>query len=408
MAVLERMYNTNYKGFDFLFLSETTESGKKTVAHEYPNSNRRFTEELGEIPPKFSMSTVVYGTIDKRIEFENVLRSKGTGQLSHPFYGVIDNVMATTYTVNSTQKEVGVFNFSINFEVSSTDFVHVITTIDEQTVSKNAVDVREEIYDDFSGSYEVPETVSGFDAVVESVTEAFDTIKSNIKDIINPIQEKAAEFNSVVNDAISNVNTIVQNAETLKNTFSSVYTSVLNIVDIPNKLENYWNSLLSYKSVLGIPLSNALKRDTSRRIEISNNVSLIEEQVRLVALISTYEVIAYKELKTSNEINESKEFLNEQYEINLNDNIDNDGLLLIDNLDTRNAFATLKNNTTEILNDKLVNSWKISTLNSNLSSFSILSYKYYNSIDNIDTIINMNENLNSSGFRRDVDILISE
>ena len=319
--------------------------------------------------------------------------------------------MSTTYTCSSIQKEVGIFNFSINFEVSSTDFIHVITSIDKRDISKNTLDSMEAIYDDFGGSYIPPTTVSNFEAVVEAVTDVFETIKTNIKNVVNPIQEKAAEFNTVVNNAINDVNTIVQTAETLKDTFSSVYTSVLNIVDIPNKLESYWNSLLGYKSILGIPLSTSLKRNTSRRIEKADNISLIQEQVRLIALSSMYEVMAYKDMKTTDEINESKQFLNEQYDINLNDNIDEfeeDVILIVNNLDTRNKFGTLKDNTIEVLNIKLVNSWKVSNIDPGLSSFSLLSYKYYNNIDNINTLINLNEDLNSSGFRHSVDIIISE
>ena len=124
-----------------------------------------------------------------------------------------------------------------------------------------------------------------------------------------------------------------------------------------------------------------------------------------------YEVMAYKDMKTTDEINESKQYLNEQYDININDNIDKfeeDTLLIVNNLDTRNKFATLKDNTIEVLNVKLVNTWKVSNIDPGLNSFSLLSYKYYNNIDNINTLINLNEDLNSSGFRHSVDILISE
>jgi len=412
MPVLDSLYHASFKGFKFLFLNESATAGKKTISHEYPNSDIRFTEELGKIPHKFSMVVIIHGTIDKRIEFEDILSSEGFGQLIHPFYGVIDNVMSTTYTISSSQKEVGVFNFNINFEVSSTDFIHVVETINEQSISENSSDVCDEIYDDFSGSYVEPETVSGFQAAVESVTNTLEAIQTNIKNVINPIQEAAAEFNKIVNNVIGEVNDIIQSGKALKDTFSSVYISILNIVDLPNKLERFWNDLLSYGKVLDIPLSTSItassKRNTVARIEIANNVSIIQEQVRLVALASIFESVAFKDMKTADEIIEAKEFLDIQYNTIINNSIDDSeegSILLINNTILRNKFATLRNNTIEVLNDKLVNAWKIENINPGLNSFSLLSYKYYNNIDNVDTLINLNEDLNSSGFRHSVDIL---
>lgn len=407
MTVLDKLHNASFKGFDFLFLSESTTSGKKTVSHEYPNSNKRFTEELGEIPPKFSMRAIVHGTIDKRTEFENKLRSKGSGVLFHPYYGFIDNVMATTFTSSTSQTEVGVFNFDINFEVISTDFIYVIETVDEFAVTNAADAAKEAVADDFAEKY-VPPTKSGFRAAVDAVTGTIEAIQDGLKRIVNPIREAAANVNKVINEVTGEINDIVQTGEQLKNAFSSIYTGVLNIVEIPYKLESFWDSLIDYKSVLGIPLSTALDRSTSGRVEVANNTALVEEQARLTALASEYESIAYKDMKTSDEINDAKEYLNANYEINLNDNVDNypeDALLIVDNLEVRNAFATLKNNAIEVLNQKLVNSWKVNTINSHLTSFSLLSYRYYRNIDNVNTLINLNEDLNSSGFRHNVDIL---
>ena len=57
--VLTYSHTASFKGFEFLFLTETTSSGKKTISHEYPNTDKRFVEEVGIIPKKIQMKKIM-------------------------------------------------------------------------------------------------------------------------------------------------------------------------------------------------------------------------------------------------------------------------------------------------------------------------------------------------------------
>ena len=87
------------------------------------------------------------------------------------------------------------------------------------------------------------------------------------------------------------------------------------------------------------------------------------------------------------------------------DEFDDNPELISKEIEIRNNFNTLKNNTNKVLNEKLANAWNVVSVTEPITSMTLLSYRYYGNIDNIDTIINLNKNLNTSGFKHPADIL---
>ena len=121
-----------------------------------------------------------------------------------------------------------------------------------------------------------------------------------------------------------------------------------------------------------------------------------------------YESISYKDIDTTDDINNYKNKLNEDYKSNMIDFIDefdDNPELISKEIEIRNNFNTLKNNTNKVLNEKLANAWNVVSVTEPITSMTLLSYRYYGNIDNIDTIINLNKNLNTSGFKHPADIL---
>ena len=104
MSVLEQLQPASFRGIPFLVNAETKTGGKKTVTHEYVGSDKRFTEELGLLPPSFSIEAVIHGNeaISTRLLLEDALDEPGLGILVHPVYGAIE-VKSTIYSVNSNQ-----------------------------------------------------------------------------------------------------------------------------------------------------------------------------------------------------------------------------------------------------------------------------------------------------------------
>lgn len=418
-TVFESLQTASYAGYEFLYDNESETGGKNVVIHRYPNSDKIYIEEFGVNPPEFSMNAIIHGNINDRISFVNNINQKGSHVLVHPIYGTIENVVVTNYTTGFNLKEVGIFRFTIDFKITNPlPIAPNVKKKDVNLISSGAIDSRESLFDNLKDKYIPPGSIDAYTAVKDQVVGVVNTVKDSITKITTPINDAVAEFNKVSNYILSNVDAIIQTGEGLKNTFLSLYSSVLNIVDIPSKLESYWDSLVNFgkeynssTSSYDEPSSANLKSDTQKRDEIKINATIIDESVRLNAVISLNEAIAYKDDNTVREINDNKEYLNYIYNENINEIFDyfeddeDQDILLVNDPTLRSIITTLRNNTSIILNEKIVNAWRIVNVRTNPISFSLISYKYYESLDNIDTLITVNKNLNVSGFKENVNIL---
>jgi hypothetical protein len=131
------------------------------------------------------------------------------------------------------------------------------------------------------------------------------------------------------------------------------------------------------------------------------------------SVVSLPESIVAKNQLTTEEIIVDRNYINREFDENVNNIFDyyyndifyNDLLFIVNDQQTRDQLILLKNYTNIVMNDKIQNSWKIRVVNTNLTSFSLLSYRYYGNIDYLDDIMNLNKDKNSSAFRNDVNIL---
>jgi len=74
-------------------------------------------------------------------------------------------------------------------------------------------------------------------------------------------------------------------------------------------------------------------------------------------------------------------------------------------MDVRDEMMKLKIQSRNLINLKLQNVWKVVEKKSNLTSLSLQTYNYYESLDNIDDIVGINNDLNSSNFKGNLKII---
>ena len=112
LTIWENYQTASFRDVAFILNNEETHDGRKTVSHEFVNSDRRFVEDLGRMPTVFRIEGFVHGVpgFSERDALKQALNKKGVGRLIHPVYGSVD-VVAESYTVASTMKSAGRFNF---------------------------------------------------------------------------------------------------------------------------------------------------------------------------------------------------------------------------------------------------------------------------------------------------------
>ena len=126
MALRDELKISSFKGAEFLWRSVGTQSGRKTVTHEYPNSDFRVVEDLGALPKIFTIEAEIAepNAGAQASKLEAALESKGAGILVHPRLGRLD-VTAKPYTMNDRLTNIGIVFFSMTFERSEVDLLAV-------------------------------------------------------------------------------------------------------------------------------------------------------------------------------------------------------------------------------------------------------------------------------------------
>ena len=117
MPYTDRYKNASYKGHLFQIVDHNYNGGKKGKDSDYANLDGGSADDLGNKQRAFQVNAIAGGeNFDVvRTELENVLRSKGTGELILPYHPPI-NALASKWSVKEgIVSGEGVAQISIDF-----------------------------------------------------------------------------------------------------------------------------------------------------------------------------------------------------------------------------------------------------------------------------------------------------
>ena len=406
MSVIENLQTASFRAISFLVNVETKTGGKKVVTHEYVNNNKRFTEELGQLPPSFSIQAIIHGedAIQRRFDLERVLNLPGLGDLVHPVYGNI-KVKSTTFIVSSNQREIGRFNFTINFESSEENITVQPDISTNSAVSSAAEDARTSLFNAIEEDYLEPEIPDTVDDSGNKLTEILEDVNEEISSTVNAVQDNVSEFTQIINETLTDVFTIVQQGVKLKSALESVYGSALKVVNTPQSLYEAWLNITNFgfADIRG-------KVNTTYRVNKENNSSVMNEHTRVNALINLYEATVYRDFETDQDLQNAQDTLDELFTRLMRDfdeDIDTTLNVLAKDSDVRQKMSDLRTITRQVLEQKEKNVWKVVTINPGLSSMALTSYRYYESLDNLNLIKTLNPNINWSNANQEIQAVSS-
>lgn len=420
MKVFEQLHTASYEGFEFLISAETNNSGKKIVSHEYPNSDRRYSEELGKIPARFTLDVIVHGDINHRLRFETILQKPGLGTLSHPIYGNL-TVMASTYSVSSDQTKIGEFRFAIIFEVSEANITPSVGAPSNSGVSSKTVTAQSYTMDALQNNYTPPTGIDGYNDVQETTENWLDELNDGIKTIVNPVQDNVNTLTRKISDARRNILTVAQNAETFRTTLEDLYSSISDCTETPADLKGYWDRLIGFNFISStlslydnlsmdldgssvVPSSSNLKVDTVKRAALAKNRRVIEDSISYVTLINLAEALVYQDVETDRDIDNIRQRLNGLFDALMKDmpslqaSIDRESEISVDD-NTRSSMYDLRESLNNLLDQREANVWKTVDINSKGHTSIVLeTYKRLGNIDDLDLIKALNPGASGFGF----------
>jgi prophage DNA circulation protein len=417
-TVFEDLLTASFRGVTFPVNVERVQAGKKTITHEYPDSDRRFTEEQGKIPPKFSLEAWISDpdAISKRIRLENAFDQPGRGWLVHPIYGGIF-VMATTRDGELRQTELGLFRLNLNFEVSEAD----ITVTKAEPTSKYVAGIAvtkamSDATDAFAAKYAATTgTADTLSAVTFStvpggaerqrlataVTATFEAYKAAADETLDPDPDKLATFRNIINSNLAKVYTVVQKAEDMKQALVDTYTTLTNVVSAPARLIEVWRSLLTF--------SFATPENLTTVPEIRSTIhrSIQEQQTHIVALAGLTAALSDADYDTQTEVEAANAEFNNAFDqivregeaVPVPRELRASATPLVEDPAVLASLLELKSVFTAVMQLKEQQAWKIGTSPLRRTSFKLLTYQHYGALDNLDTIFELNAGtLNGANF----------
>lgn len=329
----------SFKGVSFSVRSESTsEAGRKLVLHEYVNSSERFVEDQGQIPPKFSIRAFVHGVdfLARAGRLEQALNEEGPGQLSMPVFGVIE-AYAGAYSKDASQQSVGEISYTIPFFAGRPAPGPSISRVGIEDVYQAGDEARAAIESIFSELYPAPETSANSVASIGDLNNIVDNIQNTIETIL-PVEDLEKVFRTV--------DTITLNSAKLVRDASALGSlSFAGTPDVPG----IWQQIslgLSRVSALGngigqlalltnlgggLSLSiNDVNRSvsvdpnspeiplwpatTKQRIDRNTARTTMAQSNRIASLVGLYEVAAGRSYTTDDEVNTTRNILEDLHE----------------------------------------------------------------------------------------------
>ena len=317
----------SFKGVSFSVRSETSsELGRKLILHEYVNSDERFVEDQGQLPPKFSIRAFVHGDdfIARSNRLEQVLNEIGSGRLSLPTFGVFE-AFAGAYSKDASQQSVGEISYTLPFFVGRPAPGPTVSRVGIEDVFQAGDQARAILEDIFSVLYPVPQTsinsiaaIGDLNNIVNDINNAIKTIllAEDLERIFRIVETVNLNTANLVNDPESLASILFLGVPEIPGLWQQISLALSKIIDTGDGVEQ-----LSLLTNLGGGLSlsiNDINRSTSvdktsseiplwppttrQRIDRNTAREVIVQANRVASLAGVYEVAAARLYKTDDEI----------------------------------------------------------------------------------------------------------
>jgi len=386
MTILDELQEASFKGARFLIRSGSTAGGRKTVTHEYPNTDRRYVEDLGALQQTFSITGITHGKgsdyFVQRDNLINALNEGGSGELVHPFLGTF-TVTSKPFTLSEDTTELGVANFSMTFERSDASIFPAQATSNKSLINRLSGNVTSSIQNDIGNIFNVSrQFASNFTDGVSILNEVVQAFQLG-SDIIFKVTDQISPFNSTVDTFERNINQNITDPVNLGSDLTNIFNEYALLGTTPENQFTLDRNLFDFGAT-----REPILPTTVQRVQRIENRDIIDSAMRTNALALAYNITTDLTLDNVNQIDETAAILDDQYNFIIDDN----------NLsnDTVNILKDLRVEVRKFLDNERVTAFRIADVDTQEISTTLLAYQYYGNLDNVDQLIELNNTINTS------------
>lgn len=376
MTLLEELLPASFRGVPFLLDVTTTSGGRKTVTNEFPNSNRRFVEDLGLLNKSFAITGTITGPnyAFKRDALILALEKEGTGILIIATLGVF-NVVSTTYTLSERMTALGDATFTMNFEVAQDSLV---PTPIQGALSSIFSSVTEAIALLETTVFQVI-SITRSDNFIDALSkvDSFLQTLGALTNIFVTESDTFDDFSKELTNFVDNSSQILTNTALLGTATSSLFNTLNSSVATPQDGVTLFENLYNFGDD-----DTDLAIDTFSLNERTANRNRLNGAYQTLALLMNYQNVAQIDFLTVDDINAQRESLDAQFEkINSNPAIAESD---------KSALLTARNEVRSFLDKESLRAFKITDFDTKDTTITELTYRLYGNLDNLQNLINLN------------------
>jgi prophage DNA circulation protein len=392
MADSDQIINGFYKTIPIRINSGSVSGGRKTVKKEFPNRDTQTIEDLGLRPRTYNLQIVVaprtavsngitstdQSYFDYRDSLIAALEDGETGVLVHPLYGRIENVAATSFSINEDFTSFGRTTINVVFEVSSdTGIPRQTTTALSQVTTANsslAAAINTDIANNFGVSTKFKnnfaDAVEKIDSIIDSATSA--------TSFLSAAAEEINSFNSFLGEFSADVNSLIIAP-------SDLATSVTNLFsNMDGLFGTVENTAKAFKAMFGFGDSDQddVKTTTAGRIERKENRGILNGAINAGTLGYAYLNTAQIEFENVNEIETAEDELEVQYQA---------AILAGSSNDVVDALTDMRVIVQDFFDEQKTTAKQVIEVNVHTLPARVISYQYYGESETVDEIIALND-----------------
>lgn len=429
MSIQKKMYKASFRGVSFLTSGEiTTNGGRKIVMHDYINSDRRSSEDLGKMRKDFSIDAIIS---DRNNSYKDDIKSlvdaleqAGSGLFMHPFLGKFE-VISQSYTLSENPKQPGRGVFTLRFsEVDPSIYPKESDTVNMGWLLKSLQAANRAFLENnfiVSFSKNIASATAMVGDVVDKIEEIQDTVDS-VTSRVSAITKSIADIRNKINSLVNDVATMGIALTNLFDNVSSISSNPLASVGLFKKMFGFSTSpRMAYSAVLIMGLatedstsvrilpttiknrkdtikesdSQTLVPLTAARVENISNANTINLFVNIECLGQSYYLTSQNIFENQDELESISNSLEAQFS-DISKYIDGEIL---------NALSSMRDEWNKIQEKQITTVDKIIEISVDNQPLVQICYDLYGSTDNYDKIINLNNIVNPANINGTIKVL---
>jgi len=374
MFNISKLTEASYNNVKFLYQSSSISGGRKNVTHEFPNSDKRFVEDLGGLRKVYNIEAIIDNSDNNnhRDAFISALDSKvSLGTLIHPEYGV-KKVKPINYTINNDKQQLGITSFSIVFEEADLPVVGKISSNSNflsglRNLAGN--NVANKLSSAWEGATKIKENFDTANQIIGDTGRQIGRAASLVAGAGDGVNDFATSINEIVNNTQSLVNSPSILAQRLSNSFNALEVAFDNAQDVFDSV----TSLIGFKNDVATSGSGNTRKSTL------SNQRLINNLVSVNAIAIAYDQAGKVSYGNQDDLNKNITILENAFK-NLS------GL----DRDTVSELQKIRIEFQKITNNLSISLPKVSNFTTNKIPLNVLTYQLYGSLDKKEALNNLN------------------